>query len=287
MKFIFLGSPKFAEIILKKILAAGRRPEAVICNPDRKIGRKQISTPPPTKELALKEGLAILQPEEIDDKLMAEAASFGAEFAIIAAYAKIVPMEFLKIFPRGVIGIHPSLLPKYRGATPIQSAILDGADESGVSLYMVDEKMDHGPVIEMTRIKIGGLDYKTAEENLARAGGELLAAIWDDFQGGQIKLKEQKHTEATFTRKIKSEDGLVPLPHLRAAIKGEDLKAAEEIYKKILALNPNPGVYIINKGRKRIKLLKAIIEDEKLVLKKIQMEGKRPTERFETGGIFR
>ena len=287
MKFIFLGSPKFAEIILKKILAAGRRPEAVICNPDRKIGRKQISTPPPTKELALKEGLAILQPEEIDDKLMAEAASFGAEFAIIAAYAKIVPMEFLKIFPRGVIGIHPSLLPKYRGATPIQSAILDGADESGVSLYMVDEKMDHGPVIEMTRIKIGGLDYKTAEENLSRAGGELLAAIWDDFQGGQIKLKEQKHTEATFTRKIKSEDGLVPLPHLRAAIKGEDLKAAEEIYKKILALNPNPGVYIINKGRKRIKLLKAIIEDEKLVLKKIQMEGKRPTERFETGGIFR
>ena len=131
--FIFFGSPKFAEIILNNLIKSDFKPHLIVCSPDRPLGRKQIITPPPVKILAEKNSIKIYQPEKLDIKNWQSEISENFDFAIVAAYSKIIPKEILKLFPLGIIGVHPSLLPKYRGASPIQSAILSGEEESGAA----------------------------------------------------------------------------------------------------------------------------------------------------------
>ncbi|MFA5173016.1 MAG: methionyl-tRNA formyltransferase [Candidatus Paceibacterota bacterium] len=281
MKFVFWGTPRFAEIVLKELLQAGFKPETVVCNPDRLVGRKKILTPPPVKILAEEKGIKVFQPEILDENFIEELKKINPDFFAVAAYAKIIPKEILEIPRLGSIGIHPSLLPDLRGATPIQTAIIKGYKESGVSLYLMDEKMDHGPILGQKGViletKGQKMGYLEAEKALGEEGGKLIAKILPDFINGKIEPKEQNHEKATFTKKIKTEDGLVEIEDLKEALNGNPEKA-KEIEKKILAFNPEPGVYVLNP--KRIKLLEAEIKEEILVLKKIQIEGKKPVEKF-------
>jgi|SRR3989344_1128310 len=265
MEFIFFGTPKFAAIVLEKLIAAGFIPAAVVCNPDRPVGRKQIITSPPTKLLAQKYNIPVFQPEALSSSKF-EILNSKSDFAIVAAYYKIIPKQIIDSFKLGIIGVHPSLLPKYRGPSPIQTAILAGAEETGTTLFMLDEKIDHGKTIASSKMQIANSDnFEGLLEKLAELSGELLIKTLPDFVDRKIKPEIQNETKATYTKKFKTEDGLVDL----------EKDEPKFIARKIMALNPEPGVYTFKNG-KRLKLLEVEKKDGALVVIKTQWEGKRP-----------
>lgn len=280
MQYAFFGSPRFAEIILKKLIDAGMPPAVLVCNPDRPVGRKQIITPPPTKVLALQRGIAVWQPEnlKIEDFKSKTEELGGVDFAVVAAYAKIIPKSILEILPAGFVGIHPSLIPKYRGTTPIQTAILEGAEETGVTLYILDENIDHGAIAASKTCAITGSDtYGTLEEKLAELGGELLIETLPKLAAGTVEPKAQNENEATYTKKFSSEDGFVEWSELEKAQR-EGSETAVVLDRKIRALAHEPGAWTMRPDGKRMKLLEAVLSSEKkLILKRIQIEGKKET----------
>ncbi|MBI2037176.1 MAG: methionyl-tRNA formyltransferase, partial [Candidatus Liptonbacteria bacterium] len=187
----------------------------------------------------------------------------------------ILPAELLAIPPKGAVGIHPSLLPRHRGASPIQGAILAGDAETGVTLYLLDAEMDHGPVLGQETLVLNGEGtYRELEEALAVVGAKLALTLLPRYLAGELSPAPQDHAQATFTRKFKTEDGFVEL--------GKD--EPEVIARKIRALNPEPGVWaIVPDGRlpagrqgKRLKLLAVERRPEGLVATRIQWEGKTP-----------
>lgn len=293
MRFAFFGTPEFAAIILEKLIGKGFIPRAVICNPDRPTGRKRIVTPPPVKqsvmkyELEIREKIKILQPEKLDPSLfLIPHSSF--DLFIVVAYAKILPKEILEIPKFGAIGIHPSLLPRHRGPTPIQTAILEGDKVTGVTLFLMDEKVDHGPILAGQGLEIRNSNFETLNRELANLGAKLLIETLPKFMKGEIKTQIQNENYATYTKKFTTEDAYVPPQDLWQAEK-EGGEIAIQIERKIRALNPEPGVWTkitpdlvslirANSGmvRKRMKILRAEIVDGKLKLKKIQIEGKKP-----------
>lgn len=280
MKYVFFGTPEFAATVLGRLLHADMPPVALVCNPDRPVGRKKIITPPPVKTRILnlgsriKNNIAIFQPENLLDS-RSQILDTNADFAVVAAYAKIIPKSVIELFPKGVIGVHPSLLPKYRGASPIQSAILGGETETGVTLYLLDEKMDHGQIIASSEWRVASGDtYPTLEKKLAELSGELLVETLPKFITGKTEPRTQSEDEATYTKKFTSEDGFIQESDLSAALAGNSEKAME-IDRKIRALGAEPGVYTLQ-NEKRTKLLEAKIENGRLVLTKIQEEGGKP-----------
>ncbi len=279
-KFVFFGTPRFAEIVLEKLIQGEMPPALVVTNPDRPVGRKQIITPPPVKqrimnyESGIREKIKILQPEKLDPSLFPIPNS-QFDFAILASYGKIIPKEIIELFPKGIIVVHGSLLPKYRGATPIQTALLNGDLTTGITLLLMDEKVDHGEILSSSELQILPDDtYTSLIEKLANISAELLLKTIPKYLAGKIIPREQNHAEATFTKKFRTEDGFLPWNHLKEAEEQGGEKAAT-IDRMIRALNPDPGVYTL-KEEKRIKLLEAKLENGKLQLVKIQEEGKKP-----------
>lgn len=266
MRYAFFGTPRFAANTLQKLIDAGIPPALVVTNPDKPAGRKKILTPPETKVLAQKYNIPVYQPE----KLSATAPELSGDwdFFIVCAYGKIITADIFKIPRRGTVGVHPSLLPKYRGASPIQSAILGGDDITGITLYLLDEKMDHGDLIAKREIPIAKNDtYETLSSGLAQLGGELTAEIIPRWMAGEIKTLPQDHKIATFTKKFTAEDGFVDLK------KDDPLN----ISRKVRALNPEPGVYTFTGSGARVKILEATFADGKLNITKIQKDGGKPT----------
>ncbi len=287
MNYFFFGSPEFAAIVLERLIAASMLPGAVICNPDRPVGRKKTIAAPPVKRFVKNEmtrnensgkEIAILQPEH-PSSLISHLSSLSPDFFLVAAYAKILPKEILAIPRLGTIGIHPSLLPKYRGTTPIQSAILAGEQETGVTLYRMDEKADHGPVLVNAQLPIvnSHITYTELRDKLAELGAALLIETIPKFVKGEIVPVPQDETRATYTKKFKTDDAFVAERDLAAAERGEDPERTANIDRMIRALNPEPGVWTTKNGR-RLKLLRAKTKDGKLVLSTVQEEGKRPRE---------
>lgn len=279
-KFAFFGSPEFAAIILKNLVDSGHIPQAVVCNPDKPVGRKKIITPPPVKVLAEKYNIETLQPEKLSD-IKSQLLNFNCQFFILASYSKIIKKEILDIPKLGVIGVHPSILPKYRGPSPIQSVLLAGEKETGVSLYLMDEKIDNGPIINKSEIQISKSEtYETLMRKLAELGGNLLVKTLPDFIAGKIKPQPQDHSQTTFTHKFKTQDAFINYSDLETALNKEG-QIAIEIFNKIRGFYPEPGAWTVNPptgGGKRMKILKAeLTEEGKLKLKTIQYEGKLPS----------
>ena len=276
-KFVFFGTPEFAAIILQKLIDGGFAPSAIVCNPDRPVGRKKIITAPPVKRLIAngERQIAILQPEKLTSDVGSRLSDIGAEFAVVASYAKIIPKDIINLFPKDMIGVHPSLLPKYRGPSPIQSAMLAGEEISGVTLYLLDEKVDHGAIVSSVKCQVSSNDtYETLARKLAELGGGFLVEALPKFLAGEIKLQPQDESRATYTKKFSAEDAFIPPEDLEKAVAG-DMRLAELIDRKIRALNPEPGAWT-TQNRKRTKLLEAALEKTGLILKKIQIEGKKP-----------
>jgi len=264
--YIFFGTPRFAAVVLERLIADGMPPLLVVANPDRPTGRKQTLTPPEAKIVADYAGIPVLQPEKIDAGFLETLHGREAECYLVAAYGTILPAELLAIPRKGVLGIHPSLLPRHRGASPIQGAILAGDARTGVTLYLLDEKMDHGPVLGQETLVLRGEEtYRELEEALAVMGAKLALALLPRYLAGELSPTSQDHAQATSTGKFKTEDGFVEL--------GKD--GPELIARKVRALSEEPGVYTL-KDNKRLKLLAVERRPEGLVVTRIQWEGKTP-----------
>lgn len=272
--FVFLGTPRFGAIVLKSLIEKGLVPSLVVCNPDQALGRKKTITSPPTKRLAEEYGIPIWQPEKLTEA-EAKRKLGNADIAVVAAYGKIIPASVLRVPKNGTLGIHPSLLPQFRGATPLQSAILAGFDRTGVSLFVVDEKVDHGSVVAERTIPLAAQTYLQLEEQLAALGAELFAETIRKFLVGEIIPVVQHEEAATFTKKIATSDAFVEYAHLNDAQKnGGDI--AIRIDRMVRAFTPEPGVWTLENGV-RMKLLEAeLLSDGKLRLHRIQYEGKKP-----------
>lgn len=282
-KFIFWGTPDFAAVVLEKLIKADWLPAAVVCNPDRPVGRKKIITPPPVKRFIINGKLQteILQPEKLDAEFKVKVSDFKPDFFVVASYGKIIPKEILDIPRLGTIVVHPSLLPKYRGSTPIQSAILNGEAETGTTLILADEKVDHGQIIAQKALEnneLGIMNYDNLELKLAELSGDLLVEILPKYLNGEITPLTQDESQATYTKKFITQDGYVDPDALRKAQVGAGLEKDEAVMieRKVRALNPEPGVWTMKDG-KRMKILEAeLTPDKKLKLKVIQFEGKKP-----------
>ncbi len=277
MKFIFFGTPRFAEIVLDGLIAENMIPAVLVCNPDRPLGRKHILTAPLTKKLitAKKLPTAVLQPEKLDDVFIAQLRALQPDFFVVAAYAKIIPSAVLAIPRLGALGTHPSLLPAYRGASPLQSVILAGETKTGSTIYHMDEKMDHGPIFAQEEVTLDALttDYLTLEKQLAGLSARLLIKTIPIVLHGTIAPRAQDESRVSFTKKFTTENGFIKDTELDAAIAGNSDKA-ELIVRTINALNPEPGAWTQKNG-KRIKLLEARMDDGTLKLLTIQEEGQR------------
>lgn len=276
MKYIFFGTPRFAALVLKELLSAGLPPVALVCNPDRPVGRKKVITAPETKQLALnsQKQIEILQPEKLDEGFLEKLRELNADLYIVAAYAKILKKDLLSIPRLGAIGVHPSLLPKYRGASPIQTAILSGDEMTGVDLFMLTPGIDDGDVIAEEKLPIEDSGYTELQDKLAELGGKLLVKALPEYIAGRIVPKPQNDAEATFTRKFETKDGFIEL----AKIKEAEITGAEaaDIERKVRALNPEPGVYTLSEGN-RIKILRTALVEGKLKILQIQKEGGKPS----------
>ncbi|HEY4514715.1 MAG TPA: formyltransferase family protein [Candidatus Paceibacterota bacterium] len=197
--------------------------------------------------------------------------SKNAEVAILVSYGKILTQEEIDSYRYGVINIHPSLLPKLRGPSPIKTAILDDLGKTGVSIMRIDEEIDHGPLLAKAEIDLSPR-IATADElclALIKQGVELLADVLPKYLVGNLELKEQDHSLATYTRKFNPEDGLIEYPFTRG----------HEIDRKVRALNPEPSTYTLlstNRGKKRVKILSGQVLEDMYEPNLVQPAGKRP-----------
>ncbi|MDO8663549.1 MAG: methionyl-tRNA formyltransferase [Candidatus Wildermuthbacteria bacterium] len=250
LKIIFIGTPEFGATILKGLIDAKYRPVLVITETDKPVGRKQIITPPPTKILAQKYNIPLLQPERIENcKLKIE--NLKPDLGIVAAYGQILPRNILDIPKYGCLNVHPSLLPKYRGPSPIQTAILNGDKETGVTIMKMDEKMDHGKIISNSKFLISNkITNFELTKQLAETGAELLIKTIPDWVEGKIKPQEQNEAQATYTKLLKKEDGRIDWN-----------QPADYIDRQTRALNPWPGAHckwqIAGHSWQTMKVLKA------------------------------
>jgi len=301
MNALFFGTPDFVIPVAQSLLNTDNcKLSAVVTAPDRPVGRDQILKPSPVKQWAEENKTSVLTPEELDDSFQHSVLSFQPEIGILAAYGKIIPKEIIDLFPKGILVVHPSLLPKYRGASPAQAAIVCSDQETGVSIILMDEQMDHGPIVYQFRSSIKPDD--TADslyQRLFQETAQELPSIINDWVSNKIQVTPQNHDEATFTRLLKKENGFIPWEYLQKAMAGQ-LKVdwpvpflknysllldSSSLERLIRALSPWPGAWtsieIINHksnsmNRLRLKILKAHVENNLLILDQVQLEGKKP-----------
>ncbi|MBI5586887.1 MAG: methionyl-tRNA formyltransferase [Deltaproteobacteria bacterium] len=238
-KIIFMGTPQFAVPSLEALAEAGHRVIAVVTQPDKPQGRGMSSLPSPVKKAALGRGIPVFEPLKLkDESFIKELTGLGADFFVVVAYGKILPRPVLDIPPKGCVNLHASLLPKYRGAAPINRAIVNGEKETGVSTMLMDAGMDTGPVLLEKRVAIRADD--TAEDlakRLSIEGAALLVETIELFSEGRIRPREQDGSNATYAPILKKEDGAI-----------DWRKTAVGIKDLMRGLYPWPGAYTRWKG---------------------------------------
>jgi len=209
-KIVFLGTPEFGAIILEGLVKNNYKPILVITPPDKPTGRKQILTPPPVKTTARKYNILVAQPEKVRD-YQPEIENLKPDLIIAAAYGQILPKEILEIPRYGCLNIHPSLLPKYKGPSPMQTAILNGDKETGITIFLMDEKIDHGKIVSNLRFSISNkrITSQKLSQKLAELGVKLLIETIPKWIGGEIKTRAQNDSKATYTKPLKKEDGRI------------------------------------------------------------------------------
>ncbi len=211
IKVIFWGSSQFSIHILNNLKENGILPDLIITTPPKPQGRGLIMTPNIVETWAKTNNISCLAPVRLKDSFD-EINKEKWDLSIVASYGKIIPEDILNIPKYKSINIHPSLLPKYRGPSPLQSAILDDQKNTGVSIMLMDKEMDHGPVVSQSEIIVDEwTEYEKFEENMAIAGSKLILETIIPWIDSSIVAKEQIHSEATFTRKFEKEDGFVDL----------------------------------------------------------------------------
>ncbi len=259
LKIIFMGTPDFALPSLQTLIDD---PEfeivATVTQEDKKIGRKQEITPTPVKLLALKYNLPVFQPAKIkgNKDFLELMKNLNPDFMVVVAYGQILPSELLEIPKYGAVNVHASLLPKYRGASPIEAAILNGDAETGVTIMKMEEKLDAGGIYDIAKLPIDPKDTAdTLTVKLSLLGGKILPYVLKDIADIAITPIPQNESKATFCHKIQKDDGLADLHK----------HTAKEIFNMVRAYTPWPSAFLMIDG-KRLKLVE-IDSDEKLRLK--------------------
>jgi methionyl-tRNA formyltransferase len=234
MRIVFMGTPDFAIPSLEALLKSGDHVVGVITQPDRPKGRGQTLTPSPIKLVAQREQLPLMQPTKMKDQAFLDAlASRKPDLIAVAAFGRILPPAVLKLPPRGCINVHGSLLPKYRGAGPIQWAIINGETETGITTMLMDEGMDTGAILLQDRIAITPEDTAgTLSPRLAELGGHLLIETITQLKADALVPRQQDHSQATLAPLLKKEDGLIDWTMNAAAIAN-----------RVRGLSPWPGAY--------------------------------------------
>jgi methionyl-tRNA formyltransferase len=264
LNFVFFGTSEEAVYVLEAFSLKGITPCLIVTVPDRPVGRHQKLTEPLAKKWAKKHDLPVFQPEKIDSIAIEEIAKKKGELFVVVGYGRILPQALIDIPKHKTLNIHTSLLPLYRGPTPIEGPILAGDRETGITIIVIDKEVDHGPIIVQEKYSLTG-NETTPELTgiLFTRGGELLADILPDWIDGKVKLIEQDHKQATYTKKLKKEDGLIDLND--NAVKN---------YNKFRAYVSWPRTFFF-KNNKRIIITDATLENNQFVIKKVLPEGKR------------
>jgi len=232
-RVVFAGTPEFAVPFVEAITAdTNYKIVGVITQPDRPTGRKQLLTPPPVKTWALANDIPILQPEKMrgNDDVLQKIKDLKPDYLVVVAFGLLIPTEILQIPTHGTINVHPSLLPRHRGASPIQSAILTGDETTGVSIMLLDEQMDHGPVLAQKEIKLNGTETaESLQESCIEIGALLLIETMGGYAAGTIKAQMQNDELATYCKMITRDEARIDWQ-----------KSATEIDRQIRAYYPWP-----------------------------------------------
>lgn len=268
-RFVFFGTPEMAVYVLEELEKKRLLPSLVITAPDRPQGRGMTLTAPPVKEWAQTRDIPVLQPQKLDEETIHALEENGPwDLFVVAAYGMIIPQAIIDLPKKGVLNVHPSLLPRFRGASPIQSQILGDEKMVGITIMLIDAKLDHGPILTQKQIEVSQWPPQASvlEEMLAREGGKLLGEVIPNWLTGDIEATEQEHEKATFTKKISKADGEINLdddPYTN--------------YLKIQAFDRWPRTYFYhstNGNRIRVIVSKSSFRDGKLVIERVIPEGK-------------
>lgn len=254
MNLIFFGTSEFAVPALEALTAAGFMPAAVVTLPDRPHGRGLAVFSSPIKVIAEKHGVPILQPEKANDpEFLKKLSETEWDIGVVAAYGKLIPQSLINIPKKGFLNIHPSLLPELRGPSPIQYAILEDKEKTGVTILLVDAEMDHGPILLQEEAAINPEDTAaTLGIRLAKKGAEMLIRTLPQWMNGTVHARPQNQSKVTFSKKIQKKDG-----HINWN------ESAEHIERAIRAFRPWPGTFTFwNHGKHplRLKIIEATPE---------------------------
>ena len=231
---VFMGTPAFSAPILRMLHEEGHNILAVVTQPDRPVGRKKVLTPPPVKEAAVELGLPVIQPEKLrGSEELQQIINLGADLVVTAAFGQILPKELLEAPKFGCINVHASLLPKYRGGAPIHQAIIDGEQQTGVTIMYMAEKLDAGDIISQRAIAIEEDDYTGSMfDKLSVVGLELLKDTLPSILDGTNERIVQDETKVTFASNISREQERIDWH-----------KSARELYNQVRGLHPWPVAY--------------------------------------------
>ena len=240
MKIIFMGTPDFAAGALSAIYDAGYEVTLAVTQPDKPKGRSGKLIASPVKEFAISKGIPVFQPERINTmEAVAELKSYEADIYIVAAFGQIISREILDIPRLGCINIHASLLPKYRGASPIQQVIIDGEKKTGVTIMQMDEGIDTGDMLYKKEIPIEEDDtFESLHDKLTLLGGEAICEALPLLEEGELVPEKQNDEESSYAKLIKKEMGRLDFR-----------KSAAELSRLIRGFNPWPGAYTFHNGR--------------------------------------
>jgi methionyl-tRNA formyltransferase len=252
MRIVFMGTPEFAVPSLEALLASGDQVVGIVTQPDRPKGRGQQLTPSPVKQIAQREAIPLLQPVKMKaPEFLEPLAAWKPDLIAVTAFGRILHPGILSLPPMGCVNVHGSLLPKYRGAAPIQWAVINGETETGITTMLMDEGMDTGPMLLQERIPILPDDTAgTLAPRLASLGGQLLVETITQLKAGGLTPRVQDHSQATLAPLLKKEDGVI------------DWKAdAQSIANRVRGLSPWPGAYTFH-GQERWNIWKAVAVQE-------------------------
>lgn len=248
MNVLFFGTAEFGVPVLQALFASVHSPVGAVANPDRPSGRGLKLTPPPVKLEALRMGIPVFQPECLDDAFFEKMQEISPDIALVAAYGKLLKKRFIDLPASGFINVHPSLLPLYRGPSPVHQPLLRGDSETGVTIIQLTEEMDAGPVILQETVSISDNDNAGSLHNrLAELGGILAVRALDLIEKGKAEFIEQDHSQAVYCEKITKEDALINWD-----------RPADEIIRLVRGMTPYPGAYTFSgKDGTRIKVNEA------------------------------
>ncbi|MBP3611206.1 MAG: methionyl-tRNA formyltransferase [Lachnospiraceae bacterium] len=295
MRAVFMGTPEIAAVILKSVLASKHEVIAVVTQPDKPKGRGHEMAFPPVKEVALEAGIPVLQPQKArDEAFLEEMKKLNPDIILVAAYGKLLPKVLLDIPKFGCINVHASLLPKYRGASPIQWAVLNGEEKSGVTIMHMAEEMDAGDIIMTEEIMLAAEETAgSLHDRLAEIGGPLLLSAMDALENGRAPRIRQNEEEATHVKMLDKTmgnlnfaqpavvlerwiRGLNPWPTAYTKLDGKILKLwkaevipAEELTKELKQEQPGT-IVAMDKDSFSVKTGEGLLK-----VKELQLEGKR------------